>query len=145
MQNLSDYSSFLASEGKLKADVSLVPWNAGRDNRSFIVVESPGEQADCRNLSSYNFPNYGRFSDDILFWQKIFGSHLKKLVILSLFFRTSGGDGVLVDHLFLWSCRVVPSRNLKIFGRVGSGQLFFFDLPLADLHKRKSENLSNDR
>lgn len=41
----ADFSSFLANEGKLWADVSLVPWNAGPDNRSFIVVESPGEQA----------------------------------------------------------------------------------------------------
>jgi hypothetical protein len=41
----ADFSSFLANEGKQWANISLVPWNAAQDNRSFIAVESKGEQA----------------------------------------------------------------------------------------------------
>ncbi|CBY13105.1 unnamed protein product [Oikopleura dioica] len=41
----ADFSAFLAGEGKAWTKLSLLPWNAAVDNRSFIVVETQDEQA----------------------------------------------------------------------------------------------------
>ena len=41
----ADFSSFLANKGREWTEISLVPWNAVREDRTFIAVNAHGGQA----------------------------------------------------------------------------------------------------
>ena len=54
----ADLSAFLEGNGKKWTQISLLPWNAVVDNRSFIVVETQSEQAGWgRPFDVFNRPS----------------------------------------------------------------------------------------
>jgi hypothetical protein len=54
----SDLSAFLAADGIDWTKLSILPWNAAVDNRSFILVETQSEQAGWgRPFDVFNRPN----------------------------------------------------------------------------------------